>query len=234
MFGIISIPRLINLLLALTTIKIAYELLKDIVWIIDNQKRRVRIAAYIGIIVIMLVLYMNIGQIYLHINSIYEKIKWDQFWPFPYVQHIVKPSNGLIAKSIYERINRIRRMYGLNPLEWDNKLAEIAYYHSQNMAEHHFFDHIDQNGDGPTERAAYFGYFCRKTITSNMYVEGIGEDIFMIENYYGREEEIAKEIVDGWMNSSGHRSNILNANYNREGIGVVVLNNYIYITQDFC
>jgi hypothetical protein len=48
-------------------------------------------------------------------------------------------------------------------------------------------------------------------------------------------EEIAKQVVNGWMNSPGHRANILNGRYDREGIGVAVSSDEkVYFTQDFC
>jgi uncharacterized protein YkwD len=48
-------------------------------------------------------------------------------------------------------------------------------------------------------------------------------------------EEIASQVVNGWMNSPGHRENILNARYDREGIGIAVSSDgKVYVTQNFC
>ncbi len=48
-------------------------------------------------------------------------------------------------------------------------------------------------------------------------------------------EEIAFIAVDGWMNSEGHRKNILNSNFDREGIGVYIdSEDRVYVTQNFC
>jgi uncharacterized protein YkwD len=50
---------------------------------------------------------------------------------------------------------------------------------------------------------------------------------------YDRNDEIASDTVLGWMNSPGHRANILRPEYNESGIGVAYVNGYIIATQDF-
>ena len=48
-------------------------------------------------------------------------------------------------------------------------------------------------------------------------------------------KEIAKSTVDGWMDSEGHRKNILTPRFDREGIGVVISpDDKVYITQNLC
>ena len=52
---------------------------------------------------------------------------------------------------------------------------------------------------------------------------------------WNTQEEIAQSTVEGWMDSPGHRKNILTSSYDREGIGVAIAtNDKVYITQDFC
>jgi uncharacterized protein YkwD len=80
--------------------------------------------------------------------------------------------------------------------------------------------------------------------------EGIAENIFqtwlfssyttslsglVVSRNYMTREEIASQVVDGWINSPGHRENILNARYDREGIGIAVSSDgKVYVTQNFC
>jgi uncharacterized protein YkwD len=149
--------------------------------------------------------------------------------------------------QIHNLVNEERRKKGLNPLDWDSKLADIARKHSQDMAENNFFSHNNLKGQDATERGKLAGYSCRKDFGS-YYKEGIAENIFQntlydsITYYNGipsydwyTQEEIARSTVRGWMTSSGHRKNILTATYDKEGIGVAMSsNNQVMITQDFC
>jgi len=85
-------------------------------------------------------------------------------------------------------------------------------------------------------------------IQKGMIFEGFPENIFQNNLYdsytsYGvyttydwnTPDEIARSTVDGWMNSAGHRENILTPYYYSEGIGVAISSdNKVLITQDFC
>ena len=55
-----------------------------------------------------------------------------------------------------------------------------------------------------------------------------------ITNWYTA-EEMARLLSEGWMNSDGHRANILNERYVETGVGVVIGENFrLYATQNFC
>jgi len=152
-----------------------------------------------------------------------------------------------LEKEIHNLVNQERRNTGLGTLAFDEKLAEIARSHSLNMAKNSFFSHYDQNGRDPTDRASSVGYSCYKDYGA-YYTEGIAENIFQNNLYdsvtyiYGipsydwnSQSEIAQSTVEGWMNSPGHRENILTAAYDKEGIGVAISSDdRVYITEDFC
>lgn len=177
-------------------------------------------------------------------NAFLNKVEYSYFNPL-----FVKPEIDIstLEKRIHEVVNEERRKYGLAPLKWDEKLARIARKHSQDMAINNYFDHINLRGEDPTERGLKVGHRCYKNYGS-YYTEGIAENIFQNNLYdsiiyinwipiyhYKSLEEIAKSTVEGWMKSPGHRSNILNKNYDREGIGVAISDDgKVYITQDFC
>ena len=149
--------------------------------------------------------------------------------------------------QIHKLVNEERQKNGLNSLNWDNKLADIARKHSQDMAQNNFFSHDNLIGQDPTERGRLAGYYCRKDFGS-YYTEGIAENIFQNNLYdsvtyyngipsydWNTQEEIAKSTVSGWMTSPGHRENILTATYDKEGIGVAISSDdEVLITQDFC
>lgn len=158
-----------------------------------------------------------------------------------------KPEIDIAALEleIHNLINNERQNHGLPSLQLDSKLSDIARAHSQDMAINNYFSHDNWVGQGPTERAAAAGYPTTKDFGS-YYVVGIGENIHKGWLYsqitYGWtttydwyiQSEIAYNAVNGWMNSPGHRENILSSTYDKEGIGIAISDDYaVYATQDF-
>jgi len=151
-----------------------------------------------------------------------------------------------LETEIHNLINNERQNYGLSPLVYDTELAQIARDHSLDMATRNYFSHYNPEGQGPTERAKAAGYNCYKNF-GTYYMDGIAENIFQNNLYNGityyddvpvydwnTQSEIASSTVTGWMNSPGHRQNILTSTYDKEGIGVAISSDYkVYITQDF-
>jgi uncharacterized protein YkwD len=152
-----------------------------------------------------------------------------------------------LEKRTHTLINNERTNRKLPALQYDDKLAKIARGHSEDMARRNFFNHINPDGKDPTARGVAAGYVCRK-ISGNLITEGIAENIFQ-GNLYSRirvrgnvksydwnsPEKIATEGVTGWMNSTGHRRNILEKNYQKTGIGIAIAkDDKVYVTQVFC
>ncbi len=156
--------------------------------------------------------------------------------------------------------NKERVVNGLQPLTYDQRLADIARGHSLDMALHDFFNHTNPAGLDATGRAKEAGYLCSKIISSETiqnesgtfrithYSEGVGENLFQNnlydwvvyrgdKTYYSwlTMENISQSTVDGWMNSPLHRANLLFPDYEKEGIGIVIASNdEVYITQNLC
>lgn len=153
---------------------------------------------------------------------------------------------GGLEAQIHDLVNKERRGSGISKLVYDSDLARIARVHSEDMADRGYFDHSSLEGLGPTERAERAGYDCYKDCGSYYYY-GVGENIFQgwlyssityingVPTYHWLSQgELASSTVDGWMDSVGHRQNILNAEYSNEGIGVAIADDgKVYITQDF-
>lgn len=152
-----------------------------------------------------------------------------------------------IESLIYTYTNEQRNQNGLSNLVSDNKLADIARSHSVDMANRSYFSHDSPEGIDPTQRGASAGYDCRKNY-GGYYTYGLAENIaqnwlytsYMTEGIrtsytWHTEESLAREIVDGWMNSAGHRENILTSTYDRIGIGIGISeDDAVYATQNFC
>lgn len=142
---------------------------------------------------------------------------------------------------IFNYTNIERKNHGLNELVWDEQLMIIAREHSEDMFNNSFFSHVNPKGEGPTDRARRHGYKLYKDLGGGWYSEGIAENIgkMPIGNVLGvgnvddDADSIAKAQVKTWMNSIGHRENILNPNYDKMGIGVSYDGTYYISTQNF-
>jgi len=146
-----------------------------------------------------------------------------------------------IARLVFEYTNNERTKNGLKKLVWDEKLAEIARKHSEDMKENDYFSHTNLEGEGPTERAKNAGYNTYKELGGGWYSDGIGENIGKMPtgNVAGlgyvanTPDAVAEAQVHSWMESEGHRANILDSDYDKLGVGVAFDGVYYILTQDF-
>ena len=115
----------------------------------------------------------------------------------------------LHERHIVTLTNIEREKHGVHPLLWDSELRDIARSHSRDMAENDYFAHRNKVGDRATERGVKVGYPCRKPGTI-----GLGENI-----HFGSIGE-PEATVQSWMDSPGHRENMLDPAYDRVGIGI--------------
>lgn len=149
-----------------------------------------------------------------------------------------------IEKQIHDLVNAERTKHGLSPLKFNLKLVEIARGYSQQMAEENFYAHDDPQGRDFVDRYEAAGFTCG--IKHDNYIYDGGENLYLMHvgkwlsplgsvlEYY-TQEEMAHEVVEGWMNSPGHKHNILTEFWQSEGIGVAVAKDgKIYVTENFC
>jgi uncharacterized protein YkwD len=152
-----------------------------------------------------------------------------------------------LEQRIHELINQERAKHGLMPLAWNSKLNRIARLHSQDMVRRNYFSHYSPEGNDFSHRYSQQGYVCEVAVgkeyytgAENIFENHLYESIEYINNvpssYRWRSlEQIAQVTVAKWMNSPGHRANILEPNWKTEGIGVAVSNDYkVLITENFC
>ncbi len=157
-------------------------------------------------------------------------------------------STDALEQRVHDLINQQRTARGLASLRFDPALADIARKHSEDMAAQDYFAHVNPAGQNPTARGIAAGYTCRKNYGS-YYTYGIAENLFQNNLYssatyysnretvydWNSPEEIAQTTVGGWMNSSGHRENIVTPTFDRQGIGIAIApDDKVYITEDFC
>lgn len=111
--------------------------------------------------------------------------------------------------EVIRLVNEIRKENGLNQLKADWELSRVARYKSQDMKDNKYFSHTSPVYGSPFEMIRNFG----------ISYKSAGENI-------ARGQKTPQAVVDGWMNSSGHRANILNKNYTKIGVGYVADGNY--------
>lgn len=154
-----------------------------------------------------------------------------------------------IENRIHARINRERRAHGLKVLKWDPALSRIARSHSRDMAARGYLRHTTPEGLGPVDRCRRGGYapgafpegggtfrlgcaenlFQASRLKSRRYVNGV-----LSETVYYSRAELAAIAVKGWMESPGHRANILTADWTRQGIGAAAASDgTLFVTQLF-
>jgi uncharacterized protein YkwD len=136
-----------------------------------------------------------------------------------------------ITTKVHELINIERTSHGLRPLSWNAKIAQASVNHSADMLTRDYFEHDSPEGHDFSWRYSQVGFSC--SVTKGNMIYGGAENIMYLDGYYGV-DRIASETVDGWMNSPGHKSNILTSYFQSEGIGVAVSFNEVYVTQNFC
>ncbi len=136
-------------------------------------------------------------------------------------------SNSTFAKEfelkVIEYTNAERSKQGLKPLTADTTLTKIAQNHSADMLANNYFSHTNKSGCDPR---------CRID-AANYKWQSYGENIYWMSGFTLTASESARKVVDGWMNSAGHRANILSAKFTKIGVGVDVKDKKLYTTADY-
>ncbi|MDN4073569.1 CAP domain-containing protein [Fictibacillus terranigra] len=115
-------------------------------------------------------------------------------------------------QQILDITNVIRLQHGLEPLEWDSRAANVAFLHSKEMEDLHYFSHTSPASGDLADRldAGKVKYTQAGENIAAKYTDG-------------------PAAVEGWLNSQGHREALLNKEYSRLGVGVYRSN----FTQNF-
>jgi uncharacterized protein YkwD len=117
--------------------------------------------------------------------------------------------------EVLKLVNEQRALVGCSPVAANSSLTELAENFSTQMATEDFFDHTDPSGATPWDRAEKLGI-------TNLGGENIA-----------RGQADAAAVMDAWMNSAGHKANILNCDFKTLGVGVHFGTGGPWWTQDF-
>ncbi|MFJ1643696.1 CAP domain-containing protein [Streptomyces sp. NPDC088258] len=130
-------------------------------------------------------------------------------------EHTTSAPDSSTAAAVLSLVNQERAKVGCAAVRADASLDALAQAFSDDMAARGFFDHTDPDGRTPWDRADEAG-------VKNLGGENIA-----------RGQATAQAVMDSWMNSDGHRANILNCDYTRLGVGVHTGSGGPWWTQDF-
>ncbi|MEU2601197.1 CAP domain-containing protein [Streptomyces hirsutus] len=125
-------------------------------------------------------------------------VYWTALWAVP----LTPAGLARTVTDVVDRTNRERARAGLPPLAVDSLLVTAAQAHSADMVARDFYSHTAPDGSRPWDRAAAAGS-ARRTIGENIACG----------------QRSAAEVVEGWMNSPGHRANILKPGFTHIGVG---------------
>ena len=121
----------------------------------------------------------------------------------------VESSVTAFENEVIRLVNEIRVKNGLSALNTNWELSRIARYKSQDMVSNRYFSHTSPTYGSPFQMIKSFG----------LTYQSAGENIA-----YG--QTTPQAVVNAWMNSSGHRANILNSSYKQIGVGYVANGHY--------
>lgn len=143
----------------------------------------------------------------------------------PELHTYIRPSNtlGQLQEIALGLANRDREQHGRSPLQYDALLSEAAQRHAEDMLRRNYFSHYSPEGSTPSDRFRAVGGR-----------RGAGENIMMMG---GVSTQVGANRLayfqKAWMNSSGHRQNLLNPQYGRFGYGIASAGGRVYAVQLF-
>ncbi len=111
---------------------------------------------------------------------------------------------GAYEQQVVDLVNKERAAAGLSALKVNTKLAGMAEKKAEDLRDNNYFDHQSPTYGSPFDMMRQFGI----SYTS------AGENI-------AKGQRTPDEVMNGWMNSPGHRANIMNADYTEIGVGYV-------------
>lgn len=127
-----------------------------------------------------------------------------------------------VEQAIFNKVNEERSKAGVATLTYNTTMEKYARIKSQDMGDNNYFNHTDLNGNYITTKMESDGVKYNNWGENIAYISGITDPT-----------ELANQFMTNWMNSQGHRENILSTNFSSMGVGVYKIGNTVYATQEF-
>jgi uncharacterized protein YkwD len=152
--------------------------------------------------------------------------------------------SSTVERSLHRAINAVRAERGLKNLSWFPAAASVSRAHSADLHDRSYFAHENPDGESPADRFGDgvfehcpngYGENILKTFL-DVRVEDNEGDVYVTTN----RTRLVDRMVDSWMDSPGHRKNILRSRWTSAGLGVYVHplpdrdGAVVFATQNFC
>jgi uncharacterized protein YkwD len=137
------------------------------------------------------------------------------------VEHLVPPDDlRALERETVEAINRVRAKRDLAPLRDRPDLAVVAREHSRDMAVQNYFSHDSPEGFKVSQRVLVAGILYKSVAENLLEIRGADDPV--------------ETAVEQWMNSGGHRKNIVDPEFTETGVGIEINEDgKLFFTQIF-
>lgn len=127
-----------------------------------------------------------------------------------------------VEQMIFKKVNEERAKAGVPALTYNTAMEKYARIKSKDMGDREYFSHNDPEGKLITDRMRSDGVSYNTWGENIAYIGGVSDPT-----------ALANQFMTNWMNSQGHRENILSTNFASIGVGVYKIGNKVYATQEF-
>lgn len=127
-----------------------------------------------------------------------------------------------VEQLIFKKVNEERSKNGVSNFTYSSTMEKYARIKSKDIGDNNYFDHKDLSGNYITAKMKNDGVIYSAWAENIAYISGMTDA-----------NRLADKFMTNWMNSEGHRKNILSSSYNSIGVGVYKIGNKVYATQEF-
>jgi uncharacterized protein YkwD len=168
-----------------------------------------------------------------------EKLKYTMSYANTSSKYATNYSLSWLENRTFDLVNGERVKNNLSELRWSSGITSVAREYSETMAKNDFFAHEGLDGSDVSSRLKDGEVYHWNKSAENLYMSS-GYDYYytnifgkVTSKHYMTFEQLAQNATQGWMNSPGHRENMLDPDLDESGLGVYVVNETFYFTQNF-
>ena len=217
-------------------IRYSYRLLKRIYYWFEGERNWVKYSIIIVLLFLLWQAYQNRNNLFDPFIEKYNDIQFQKILPLSFnislsdfnpnniedldeseasnIQKILytPPERKEESKKAFGYVNQVRKQYNRRPMEWDDNLYDLAVSISKDMVKRNYFDHVTPEGKCIKDFKADYGF------SDYNVAENIG-GMTHYENGDPVSDTSVTEAVDKWLNSRGHRYNLLYPSHTKGAIG---------------
>lgn len=127
-----------------------------------------------------------------------------------------------VEQAIFNKVNEERAKAGVAPLSYNTTMEKYARIKSKDMGDNNYFSHTDKSGNYINTKMKADGVTYQAWGENIAYIGGVTDPV-----------ALANQFMTNWMNSEGHKKNILSTDFSSIGVGVYKVGNKVYATQEF-